>query len=174
MSDTSDLLQADSANGAGSADVPTSTSAAPARKRKVAGLPSMVLPELQTLASQLGISGTGRMRKSELIAAIQEHQDGSSRPARSSAGSGRATVPPVEKASAPAAAAVETSSSDSAVACHGASPGAYAASRHSGGRRHGCCRRHDRRRRTRAARSPANARRRRCGDRTGPASRRQR
>ena len=33
----------------------------------------MVLPELQTLASQLGISGTTRMRKSELIAAIQDH-----------------------------------------------------------------------------------------------------
>src|SRR5262245_10149607 len=34
----------------------------------------MVLPELQALASGLGISGTGRMRKSQLIAAIQEKQ----------------------------------------------------------------------------------------------------
>lgn len=31
----------------------------------------MVLPELQTLASELGIKGTGRMRKSQLIEAIQ-------------------------------------------------------------------------------------------------------
>ena len=84
MSDTTDLLQTERADSAGSADVSTSTGAAAgaARKRKPAGLPSMVLPELQTLASQLGISGTGRMRKSELIAAIQEHQTGSSRPAR--------------------------------------------------------------------------------------------
>jgi transcription termination factor Rho len=34
----------------------------------------MVLPELQALASSLGISGTGRMRKSQLIAAIQDKQ----------------------------------------------------------------------------------------------------
>jgi transcription termination factor Rho len=98
VSDTSDLLQTDRASGAGSADVTTSNGSAAsstaARKRKPAGLPSMVLPELQTLASQLGISGTGRMRKSELIAAIQEHQTGgSSRPARAA------------KASAPAASA---------------------------------------------------------------------
>ncbi|MDX6246637.1 MAG: transcription termination factor Rho, partial [Frankiales bacterium] len=97
MSDTSDLLQTDRAPGAESADVPTST--AP-RKRKPAGLPSMVLPELQTLASQLGISGTGRMRKSELIAAIQEHQTGSARPARAAKA---AAAPPTAAAEAPAA-----------------------------------------------------------------------
>jgi transcription termination factor Rho len=34
----------------------------------------MVLPELKALASSLGISGTGGMRKSQLIAAIQEKQ----------------------------------------------------------------------------------------------------
>ncbi|MFO7398284.1 MAG: transcription termination factor Rho [Actinomycetales bacterium] len=34
----------------------------------------MVLPELQRLASSLGITGIGRMRKSQLIAAIQEKQ----------------------------------------------------------------------------------------------------
>src|SRR4051794_16395664 len=72
VSDTSDLLQADRADGAQAADVTTSngSNGGTARKRKPAGLPSMVLPELQSLASQLGISGTGRMRKSELIAAI--------------------------------------------------------------------------------------------------------
>src|SRR5690348_13703165 len=39
----------------------------------------MLLPELQSMASSLGISGTGRMRKGELIAAIQERQSGESR-----------------------------------------------------------------------------------------------
>ena len=40
----------------------------------------MVLPELQALASSLGISGTGRMRKSQLIAAIQDRQGQGQRP----------------------------------------------------------------------------------------------
>ena len=31
----------------------------------------MLLPELQSMAASLGISGTGRMRKGELIAAMQ-------------------------------------------------------------------------------------------------------
>src|SRR5438270_12904767 len=39
----------------------------------------MLLPELQSMASSLGISGTGRMRKGELIAAIQERQAGEGR-----------------------------------------------------------------------------------------------
>src|SRR2546429_4677848 len=39
----------------------------------------MLLPELQSMASSLGISGTGRMRKGELIAAIQERQGGEGR-----------------------------------------------------------------------------------------------
>ena len=92
MSDTTDLLPTDRASGAESADVSTAngTGNGAARKRKPAGQPSMVLPELQSLASQLGISGTGRMRKSELIAAIQEHQTGGpTRPARAA----KATAP---------------------------------------------------------------------------------
>ena len=36
----------------------------------------MLLPELQSLAASLGISGTARMRKGELIAAISERQGG--------------------------------------------------------------------------------------------------
>jgi transcription termination factor Rho len=39
----------------------------------------MLLPELQSMASSLGISGTARMRKGELIAAIQERQGGEGR-----------------------------------------------------------------------------------------------
>ena len=45
-----------------------------ARRRPGSGLTAMVLPELQALASSMGISGIARMRKGELIAAIQSHQ----------------------------------------------------------------------------------------------------
>jgi transcription termination factor Rho len=38
----------------------------------------MLLPELQSLASSLGIQGTGRLRKGQLIAAIQNVQNGGS------------------------------------------------------------------------------------------------
>src|SRR5262245_65447762 len=40
-------------------------------------LTSMLLPELQRMAQSLGITGTGRMRKSQLIEAIQSRQGGS-------------------------------------------------------------------------------------------------
>ena len=36
----------------------------------------MLLPELQRLATELGIPGTGKMRKSDLVAAISERQIG--------------------------------------------------------------------------------------------------
>jgi transcription termination factor Rho len=64
-------------------DAPTSgasedtTAAAKARKRP-AGLSGMVLAQLQALAGELGISGTARMRKGQLIEAIKEHQGGGS------------------------------------------------------------------------------------------------
>jgi transcription termination factor Rho len=57
-------------------------------RRRGGGLAGMLLPELQQLAGDLGISGTGRMRKSQLISAIQDKQSGgngageSERPAR--------------------------------------------------------------------------------------------
>ncbi len=49
--------------------------AKPARRRG-AGLTGMVLSELQALAGELGIPGTGRMRKGQLIEAIKERQGG--------------------------------------------------------------------------------------------------
>ena len=49
------------------------------RRRTGSGLSAMLLPELQNLASSLGISGIARMRKSELVAAIQERQGGDAR-----------------------------------------------------------------------------------------------
>ena len=62
-------------------DAPTSgasqdpTSATKPRKR-TAGLSGMVLAELQSVAGELGISGTARMRKGQLIEAIKQRQDG--------------------------------------------------------------------------------------------------
>ena len=57
--------------------------AAKGRRRQGTGLSSLLLPELQQVAQQMGIAGTGRMRKSQLITAIQEKQGGgSAAPAR--------------------------------------------------------------------------------------------
>src|SRR5882757_5518155 len=55
---------------------PTNDSARPA-KRRAGSLSSMLLPELQELASSLGITTT-KMKKSELVAAIQQARSGSS------------------------------------------------------------------------------------------------
>jgi transcription termination factor Rho len=48
--------------------------AAGGARRRGGGLGGMLLPELQRLAQSLGMTGTGRMRKGELIAAIQQRQ----------------------------------------------------------------------------------------------------
>ena len=81
------------------------TSAAPSeagagRKRRGSGLDSMVLPELKQLASTLGLKGTGAMRKSQLIDAIQSAQNGSS--------GNRATSPPPTTRTDDVAAALDT------------------------------------------------------------------
>lgn len=79
MSDTTDLM---GARTDGSATAPaTDAPAAPAstrRRRSGTGLDGMVLAELQQVASGLGIKGTARMRKSQLIEVIKEKQAGSS------------------------------------------------------------------------------------------------
>jgi transcription termination factor Rho len=87
LTDTTDLLPA-------SGDSPTEqdTPAPRARRRATSGgttsgtgatakaagggLAAMVLPELQALAGELGITGVGRLRKSQLIEAIQAKQGG--------------------------------------------------------------------------------------------------
>ncbi|MFD8529141.1 transcription termination factor Rho [Streptosporangium canum] len=73
MSDTTELLSDAAGAPPVAGDTPTRAAARP-RRRSGTGLSAMVLPELQAMASGLGISGTGRMRKSQLIAAIQEKQ----------------------------------------------------------------------------------------------------
>jgi transcription termination factor Rho len=80
LTDTTDLLPASGDSSPTEQDTPAAAdSPAPRTRRRATsgGLPAMVLPELQALAGELGISGVGRLRKSQLIEAIQERQAGS-------------------------------------------------------------------------------------------------
>ncbi len=82
MTDTTDLPDGrDSAepnrDGAQQDSAATVTAATRPRRRATSGgLSAKVLPELQALAAELGITGTGRMRKSQLIEAITAAQGG--------------------------------------------------------------------------------------------------
>ncbi|WP_407549945.1 transcription termination factor Rho [Streptomyces sp. Pv4-95] len=86
MSDTTDLMgvRTDGSATAPATDAPaapaTGAATAPAsrRRRSGTGLDGMVLAELQQVASGLGIKGTARMRKSQLIEVIKEKQAGGS------------------------------------------------------------------------------------------------
>lgn len=95
MSDTTDLMGVTADKNVDSAapaeGAATGTTAR--RRRSGTGLEGMVLAELQQVASGLGIKGTARMRKSQLIEVIKETQ----------AGGGSAA--PKAKAAAPAEAA---------------------------------------------------------------------
>ena len=66
MTDTTDLAAAPAADEA---------------PRRSGGLSTMRLAELQGLASSLGLSGTAKMRKGDLITAIKARQSGGSAPA---------------------------------------------------------------------------------------------
>ncbi|MGW6401571.1 transcription termination factor Rho [Streptomyces sp. NPDC055134] len=86
MSDTTDLMgvSADSSAAAPSAAADASAAGASgSRRRRGTGLEGMVLAELQQVASGLGIRGTARMRKSQLIEVIKEAQAGGGAPAKS-------------------------------------------------------------------------------------------
>ncbi|OEJ25014.1 transcription termination factor Rho [Streptomyces agglomeratus] len=92
MSDTTDLMGVtadknvdNTASAAGAA-----TGSAARRRRSGTGLDGMVLAELQQVASGLGIRGTARMRKSQLIEVIKEAQAGGSAPAKSADTAGAA------------------------------------------------------------------------------------
>ncbi|MBB5116973.1 transcription termination factor Rho [Streptomyces eurocidicus] len=95
MSDTTDLMgvtaSGTASSAAGNASAPatdapaapaTGAATAPKRRRSGTGLDAMVLAELQQLASSLGIKGTARMRKGQLIEVIKERQAGSAAPAK--------------------------------------------------------------------------------------------
>ena len=95
MSDTQTFTPDAGDSGAEAAEA---ASSAP-RRRSGGGLNGKVIAELQQIASGLGIKGTGRMRKSALIEAIQAaQQGGSAQPvaaatAKSAAGEEPATLP---------------------------------------------------------------------------------
>ncbi len=68
MTDTTDLLPGVAAQDAEPSGAATS---------KSSGLAGLKLAQLQALAGQLGITGGSRMRKSDLVSAISDHQRGS-------------------------------------------------------------------------------------------------
>ncbi|MFD0414309.1 transcription termination factor Rho [Streptomyces sp. NPDC127108] len=134
MSDTTDLMGV-------TADTPaTDASAAPAtgasagsRRRRGTGLEGMVLAELQQVASGLGIKGTARMRKSQLIDVIKEAQAAGGAPAKSApatASAGDTETKPKRRATSRArtgeaaekAAATKAAKSDEAAAAPAEQP----------------------------------------------------
>jgi transcription termination factor Rho len=82
VSDTTELLSdavpASEDSPIGHSAVGAESSAAPSRPqgRPVGDLSKLLVPDLQKIAHQLGIPGAGRMRKGQLVAAIEEHQSG--------------------------------------------------------------------------------------------------
>lgn len=81
-------------------------------ENKTPSLSSLKLAQLQSLASQLGIVGARRMRKSALVEAITAHQRGSSvadRPEENSASAEEAPKKPARKRTSRAKAQAETS-----------------------------------------------------------------
>ncbi|MFI0982377.1 transcription termination factor Rho [Streptomyces sp. NPDC021093] len=102
MSDTTDLMGVTADKTVGTAsDAGAATGSAPRRRRSGTGLDGMVLAELQQVASGLGIKGTARMRKGQLIEVIKETQAGGSAPAKS-ADSGDAETKPKRRATSKA------------------------------------------------------------------------
>ncbi|WP_069765544.1 transcription termination factor Rho [Streptomyces sp. LUP47B] len=95
MSDTTDLMGArvEETAAAPSTDASAPATGAGSRRRRGTGLDGMVLAELQQVASGLGIRGTARMRKSQLIEVIKEAQagGGAAAPKVASAAAGDAT-----------------------------------------------------------------------------------
>ncbi|ARP72363.1 transcription termination factor Rho [Streptomyces pluripotens] len=92
MSDTTDLMGArvEETAAAPATDASAPATGAGSRRRRGTGLEGMVLAELQQVASGLGIRGTARMRKSQLIEVIKEAQAGGGA-SQASSGSGGGT-----------------------------------------------------------------------------------
>ncbi|MEV8053051.1 transcription termination factor Rho [Streptomyces bacillaris] len=103
MSDTTDLMGVTADKNVDSAapaeGAATGTTAR--RRRSGTGLEGMVLAELQQVASGLGIRGTARMRKSQLIEVIKEAQAGGGAAAAPKASSKAAEPPAAEPESKP-------------------------------------------------------------------------
>jgi transcription termination factor Rho len=106
VSDTTDLMGArvEETVAAPATDASAPATGAGSRRRRGTGLEGMVLAELQQVASGLGIRGTARMRKSQLIEVIKEAQAGGTSQALSGTGGGGSPA----KAAPPAGDATET------------------------------------------------------------------
>ncbi|MFF0966460.1 transcription termination factor Rho [Streptomyces sp. NPDC003703] len=93
MSDTTDLMGArvEETAAAPATDASAPATGAGSRRRRGTGLEAMVLAELQQVASGLGIRGTARMRKSQLIEVIKEAQAQGGAPAKAAPAAGEAT-----------------------------------------------------------------------------------
>ncbi|MFE6400347.1 transcription termination factor Rho [Streptomyces alboflavus] len=133
MSDTTDLMGVTADTPATDASAAPATGASAGRRRRGTGLEGMVLAELQQVASGLGIKGTARMRKSQLIEVIKEAQAAGGAPAKSApaaASAGDAETKPKRRATSRArtgdaaekAAATKAAKSDEAVAAPAEQP----------------------------------------------------
>jgi transcription termination factor Rho len=119
LSDTTDVTPDVSST---DVSTPEDNGGAARRRRAGSGLTAMLLPELQSMASTLGISGTARLRKGELIAAIQEQQGGEGRVPgpRSTGADASESRRSVARTAAPDSAPERSNESDSA-SSHGTS-----------------------------------------------------
>ncbi|WP_326738778.1 transcription termination factor Rho [Streptomyces sp. NBC_01022] len=105
MSDTTDLMgvTADKSVDSAAPAEGAATGTTARRRRSGTGLDGMVLAELQQVASGLGIKGTARMRKSQLIEVIKETQaGGSSAPKAAAAPAEEAETKPKRRATSKA------------------------------------------------------------------------
>jgi transcription termination factor Rho len=101
-----------------------------ATRRRTTGLSAKLLPELQQLAGDLGISGTAKLRKGQLIEAIQAAQAGSqssdstrqSGGSRRSGGSNGSAAPTTDERSAPAGDQAPDTVTDNAQAADAGAP----------------------------------------------------
>ncbi|WP_374226671.1 transcription termination factor Rho [Mumia sp. zg.B21] len=92
----------------GGAGEPAAEPVAKTSRRRGTGLNAMVLPELQQIASGLGIKGVGKMRKGALIEAIQSAQGGSTTAAPARTSAPEATTPEAAAATTESAPRAET------------------------------------------------------------------
>jgi transcription termination factor Rho len=89
VSDTTEILSgAPTASEDAPAAARATASTSKSRSRGGAGLSSLLMPELQRIAQTLAIPGAGRMRKNQLIEAIEARQGGGARPQTSVAHEG--------------------------------------------------------------------------------------
>ncbi|MEI5006239.1 transcription termination factor Rho [Streptomyces sp. PmtA] len=104
MSDTTDLMgvTADNSVDTAAPAAGAATGTTSRRRRSGTGLEGMVLAELQQVASGLGIRGTARMRKSQLIEVIKEAQAAGGAQAKGAEAGGAAETKPKRRATSKA------------------------------------------------------------------------